>query len=159
MKRFFPPASFLFSVEILGNSASSAMIEAGFQEVSGISTEMSTDTINEGGENRFSHKVPARISNNSNLVLKRGLVAPSSIFGDWCRSHLSQGLNAVSKRKKIEPKNIIVHLLDAETQKPLMSWAFARAYPVKWEISNLNAKESNMVVETLTLTYAYFQVF
>lgn len=159
MTQFFPPASFFFSVEILGNSASSAMIEAGFQEVSGISTEMTTDSITEGGENRFIHKVPARMNSSNNLVLKRGLIASSSVFGDWCRSHLAQGLNAVTKSKKIEPKNIIVHLLDTSTQKPLISWAFARAYPVKWEISTLNAKENNMTVETLTLTYAYFQVF
>lgn len=154
----FPPVSFLFAVEILGNTGSNSRVEAGFQEVSGIGVEMQTDKIAEGGQNLFAHKVPSRISNDSNLVLKRGLITTSSVFGDWCRKHFSQGLNTVTKSQKIEPKNVIVHLLDVTTQKPIMAWAFANAYPVKWEISGLNAKESNFVVESLTLAYAYVAV-
>lgn len=155
---YFPPVSFLFSVEMLDNTTGGSRLEAGFQEVSGISVEMQTDKIPEGGQNLYAHKVPSRISNDSNLVLKRGLVTGSSVFGKWCRDHFSQGLNTVTNSKKIAPKNIIVHLLDIATQKPIMAWAFANAYPVKWEISGLNAKESNFVVESLTLAYSYFAV-
>jgi phage tail-like protein len=154
----YPPVGFSFAVQILGDSSSATSIEAGFQEVSGISAEMKTDPIPEGGENRFVHKVPARISNDSNVVLKRGLIPASSAFGDWCRSHFSQGLNAVTKQKKIMPKDIIVHLLDVDTQEPIMSWAFARTFPVKWEISTLNAKDNSIVVESLTMAYAYVVV-
>lgn len=151
-----PLAGFSFSVEILGDSSSGgASIEAGFQEVSGIQFDMGADKITEGGENRFAHKVPGRISNDNNLVLKRGLIVSSSGFGRWFRRHFSQGLNVVTESSKIAPQDIIVHLLDANTQMPLISWAFARTFPVKWEISGLSAKDSQIVVENLTLAYAY----
>lgn len=158
----YPSVGFLFAVEILKESMGGIDgVEAGFLEVSGIVTEMATDKIVEGGENRFVHKVPARISNDSNLVLKRGLIASKdSNFGKWCKEHLSQGLNAVQSGKRIQPKDIIVHLLDIENKerKPKMSWAFFRAYPIKWEISGFNAKESSYMVESISLVYAYAEV-
>jgi phage tail-like protein len=146
------PAGFLFSVEILGEpSANKSAIEAGFQEVGGINATMGFDKIAEGGENRFAHKVPTRVAYDTNLELKRGLIVAPSPFGDWCREHFSYGLN----NHVIKPKNIIVHLLD-EKQNPLMSWAFARAYPVKWEVAGLNARQSEIVVESIALAYQYF---
>lgn len=155
----FPPVGYVFIVQILGSSSSDpSSIEAGFQEVSGITAEMSTEKITEGGENRFVHTVPSRI-NNSDLVLKRGLIVSSSEFGKWCREHFKQGLNTVKEKNRIDVKDLIVHLLDVDTKKPIMSWAFAGAYPIKWEISGLNAKQSEIVVESLTLTYRYFSVF
>lgn len=155
MDSFFPSLGFLFSVEILGESTGSGHLEAGFLEVSGITPEMSTEKISEGGENLFMHKVPGRLSNDSTLVLKRGLItAAGSSFGKWCNEHLSQGLNGVSLDKKIVTKDIIVHLLDAQSKSPKMSWAFARAYPIKWEISGLIAEESHYMVESISLAYA-----
>ena len=150
------PYGFLFSVEILGKPlVNFTGIEAGFQEVLGINASMKLDSITEGGENRFVHKVPARVSFDSNLELKRGLMVADSPFGKWCRDHLSSGLNAVSVGKKIQTRDIIVHLLDSD-QKPLMSWQFVRAYPVKWEVTGLNAKQNDIAVESIELAYQYF---
>jgi phage tail-like protein len=150
------PYGFLFSVEILGNPlVNFTGIEAGFQEVSGINASMKFDSITEGGENRFVHKVPARTSFDSNLELKRGLIVASSPFGDWCRTHLSSGLNAMGPGKKIKTEDIIVHLLNSY-QVPLMSWQFVRAYPVKWEVNGLNAKQSEIAAESISLAYQYF---
>lgn len=146
----FPPQGFYFSVEILGTATS--VQEAGFQEVSGISATMGKDTIQEGGENRFVHKVPKNIE-YTDLQLKRGLIVADSQFGDWCLEHLSDGLNS-----KISVKDLIVHLMDTATKSPIMSWAFARAYPVKWDVSQLDARKSDIVVESLHITYAYFTV-
>ena len=147
---------FLFSVEILGKPATNlTSVEAGFQEVSGINATMNTDKITEGGENRFVHKVPGRVTYDNNLELKRGFIVASSPFGDWCRNNLSSGLNPLTGTTALQCEDIIVHLLDVD-QKPVMSWFFARAYPVKWEISGLNAKQSEIVVESISLVYQYF---
>lgn len=145
-----PPLSYYFSVEILGTQTS--LIEAGFQEVKGLSAEMETEPINESGENRFVHKVPKTVQ-HSNLELKRGLIVSSSLFGAWCLEQLASDLNS-----KIVTKDLVVHLLDQSTEggKPIISWAFARAYPVKWEIGQLNAGKSEIIVESLSIAYAYF---
>lgn len=152
------PLGFMFSVEILGSPASNRMgIEAGFQEVSGITANMSFDKIASGGENRFAYKVPGRISYDNNLELKRGLIVASSPFGDWCRSHFSNGINPLGTSQKIRVENIIVHLLDEE-QMPVLSWSFVRAYPVKWEVSGFVAGESKIAVESISLAYLYYSV-
>ena len=44
--------------------------EQRFQDVSGLSFEIETETFVEGGENRFEYKLPKRIK-YPNLVLKR----------------------------------------------------------------------------------------
>ncbi len=149
-----PPVSFYFSVQILGqNDRPFPPADASFQEVSGISATLSTEQISEGGQNRYTHKVPGR-AGYENLVLKRGLMVRSSSLGEWCLSILNQNLN-----KKIEPKTIKVSLLDANTDGvgALMSWVFTNAYPIKWEVSTLDAQKREIVVESITFAYSYFE--
>jgi phage tail-like protein len=49
-----------------------------------------------------------------------------------------------------------VSLLDA-TGAPLVSWRFVGAFPVRVEVSPLHAMESRIVIETLELSYRYFE--
>ena len=53
---------------------------------------------------------------------------------------------------RLELKNIVVKLLDPKGNE-LMSWEIEGAYPVKWSISNLNATENNVAVETIEFAY------
>jgi phage tail-like protein len=153
----YPPLGFSFYVEILGDSQQSgAHPRMGFKEVSGISASMEVQSFAEGGENRFEHKLPGRVKYDSHLELKQGLVLKDSPFGAWCMNHFSKGLNMVNQQQGIQTKNIIVHLMDASTDTPVMSWAFARAYPVKWDVSGFNAAQSEMMIASLSLAYAYF---
>jgi phage tail-like protein len=50
-----------------------ASVDAIFQEVSGISTEMLLNELREGGENRFGHRL-SKQTKHPNLVFKRGIV-------------------------------------------------------------------------------------
>lgn len=148
-----PPVGFYYSVQILGkNETPFPPADAGFQEVSGISVTMETEQIKEGGQNRFTHKVPGR-TNYENLVLKRGLLVRSSALADWCIKVLGGNLT-----KKIEPRTIKVSLLDANTDgnEAIMTWKFVNAYPIKWEVSSLDAGKSEIVVESITFAYNYF---
>ena len=43
-----------------------------------------------------------------------------------------------------------------EKSEPLRTWKVAHAVPKKWTVSDLNANENSIVVETLELTYRYF---
>ena len=51
---------------------------------------------------------------------------------------------------------IVVSLLNKEG-KPVKSWKFIDVYPVKIQISDLNAKENSLVIETLEMVYKYSQ--
>ncbi len=154
LPNYIPPVGFYFSVQMLGEGAPpTSPLDAAFQEVSGISVTLETESIKEGGENRFTHKVPGRTT-YQDLVLKRGLMAQSSGLADWCQQTLEGGLT-----QKIEPKTIMVSLLDANTDsgRAMMTWKFVNAYPVQWEIAPLAAQASEITIERITFAYSYFE--
>ena len=69
MGTYYPPAGFYFKVEIVGVAGMNEDTEQRFQEVSGLSVEIETEELKEGGENRFSYKLPKR-AKYPNLVLR-----------------------------------------------------------------------------------------
>ena len=57
----------------------------------------------------------------------------------------------------IQPKNIDVKLLN-EKHQPLMTWHLVNAYPTKWAVSDFNATNNAVVIESLQFFYQYFTV-
>lgn len=143
MTQQYHPVGFHFLVEFAGINKD----EIAFQSVAGLSVDVETEEISEGGENRFKHKVPVR-TKYPNLVLKRGLLVNSDVM-KWCKDAV--------ENFKFKPTSLIVKLLN-EKHEPLLSWSFVNAYPVKWSVSDFNAEENKLVIETLELTYNYFKV-
>jgi phage tail-like protein len=137
-----PPVGFYFKLTFNGE-------EYAFIEVSGISMEMETDEIVEGGENRFTHRVPIS-SSFSNLVLKRGIVSQNSELLRWCQNTLEGTLS-----NPITTNNVFVHLLDANANI-LRSWKFHNAYPVKYAVGPFQSETNEVAIETLELKYIYF---
>lgn len=146
MAEFYPPVAFYFTVSFAGISTT---VDAGFMEVSGIDASIETEEYHESGENRFKHRLPTGVK-FSELELKRGFVASNSDLGKWCRDTVETDFSA-----PIVTKDITVSLLD-EKGTPIMSWNFFNAWPVKWEISKFNSKDSEVAVETLKFSFNYF---
>jgi phage tail-like protein len=140
---YYPPVAFHFKVEIGLDSLHENDVR--FQEVSGLSRELGVEQVAEGGENRFEHRLPAR-GKFGNLVLKRGLLTESGVI-TWIK-------NAI-ENFEFKPADVLVTLLDEE-HKPLASWSFVAAWPVKWSLGAFDAKKNEVVVETLELAYRYF---
>jgi len=138
----YPPVAFHFKVEF-----ASLKSEYQFQSVSGLSIELETEEIAEGGENRFKHKLPVR-TKFPNLVLKRGLLTDSALIR-WCRDAVED--------YKIVPTDLTISLLN-EDHEPLMTWNVVHAWPLKWSMPDFNAEESKMVIETIELAYNYFNI-
>jgi phage tail-like protein len=145
MAEYYPPVQFHFSVDF--SSVSDQANDTRFQSVGGLNVEMETETVKEGGENRFTHLLPLR-SKYQNLTLKRGLLRDSKLI-EWMLRTFNDLV--------VEPKDIVVKLLNEE-HEPLMSWNIVRAWPVKWNVSDFNAEESKVVIETLEIHYQYFTV-
>lgn len=117
-----------------------------FQEVSGLSSTIETETLLEGGENRFAHKLPKRPSYQP-LQLKRGLLQGSGLV-HWCK-------NAI-ENFNFRPTNVVVTLLN-EKHLPIMGWRVMNAYPTKWEVARFNAEQSEIAIETMEFEYQYFK--
>lgn len=145
MAQYYPPVSFHFSVNIEGLSTT-VDHDIRFQEVSGLNVSIDEETLEEGGENRFVHRLPGRVKYEK-LVLKRGLLKGSALIG-WFRDAVES--------YRFDPKNVTVYLLNEE-HEPLEAWTFVQAYPVKWSISSFNAQNNEIAIETIELNFQFFR--
>jgi phage tail-like protein len=142
----YPPTSFSFVVNGISTTEG---IDSRFQSVSGLSTEIGSEEYAEGGENRFLHQLPLR-PKYPNLILKRGLVANSELI-QWCRNAM--------ERFEFEPRDLIITLSGGvESTAPAMVWNVVGAYPVKWDVSEFNAEENKLAIETIELKYRYYTI-
>ncbi len=152
--QFYQTVGFHFAVEFVGLGQNDQSIDARFQSVTGLDVQFETDTIKEGGENRFEHVVPVR-RKYSNLTLKRGLLSPGSAseITKWCK-HAFDNL-FIEIVQPIQPINLVVSLLN-ENHEVLMMWEINHAWPVNWKIGELNAERSEVLIETIELHYNHF---
>jgi phage tail-like protein len=117
-----------------------------FQKVSGLSAEVETEPLSEGGQNLYTQTLPKGIKYN-NLVLERGMVIGSP---------LNLEFNATMSLFKFATSNVLVTLL-GEDKLPRAAWLFIKAYPVKWSTSDLNS-EPELVIDTMELAYTRMQI-
>lgn len=117
-----------------------------FQDVSGLSAEMGIEEIQEGGENRFTHRLPTR-AKYSNLILKRAMLTDSGLI-KWF-------VDAI-ENFEFSPSTVLVKLLDQD-HEPMVTWNFIKAWPVKWAVSDFKATENAIAIETIELAYQYFR--
>ena len=108
--------------------------------------ERDVKEIVEGGENRFTHRLPDR-PKNGNLVLNRGMVTNSKLV-KWFQDAI--------ENFQITRTDVTVVLLN-ENSEPLSSWVFEGAWPVSWEVTGMNALEGSIMVEKLELAYQRFR--
>lgn len=143
----YPPVAFHFAVSfgIPGRDADCA-----FQEVGGLAAEMDTETVIEGGENRFVYQLPKAVK-HPRLVLKRGVAPFTSRLVTWCRDVLESGL-----AYPVTTKLLRVSLLD-EAGQGLRVWSFEHAYPVKWEVEPFQSSKNAVAIEKVELAYQLFR--
>ena len=144
MAIYMPPVGFHFRVDVLGMRN---VDDVRFTEVGGLSVEMGSEEVPEGGENRFAQKYPTR-AKYPELVLKRGLLRSSEVW-DWLRECIVD--------YRIQPRAVDVALLN-ERHEPLMTWHLVGAWPTRWAVGDLNAANNTYALESLQLAYQYFTV-
>lgn len=141
-----PILGFRFGVFFFIGGAIPNPVDFRFQRVSGINASVNTMSVEEGGQNLFSHRLPVKVQ-YENLVLERGMPVVSPLAIEF---------NVTMSQFKFFPSNVLVSLLD-EAGSPVASWLFIKAYPVTWSISDLDAEANSIVVETMELAYERFQ--
>lgn len=144
MNEYYPPWSFYYKVEF---SISKEKNDVRFQAVSGLSVEYDMEEYKEGGENRYTHHLPAR-TKYTDMVLKRGMVTGSEVI-DWF-------LSAFRERNFV-PADVNVILMN-EKGEPLRTWKVVHAIPKKWLVSDFNSNDNAIVIETMELSYRYFTI-
>jgi phage tail-like protein len=114
-----------------------------FAECSGLSVEYDIFEYQEGGEQRFVHKLRGGLK-YPNLVLKRGVTYEDALV-QWF----------FDRSDREERGNITLNLLGDDGEQ-VRSWSFASAFPVKWSGPSFSAKSTNVATETLEIAHQGF---
>ncbi|MGD9570319.1 MAG: phage tail protein [Thermoleophilia bacterium] len=111
-----------------------------FTEVSGLTMEYEVLDYPEGGVNDFVHKLRGRMK-FANLVLTRGITHEESFF-KW----------VLDCREKTARRDVSVTMYSNDL-KPIRTWSFAGAFPVKWTGPGLKAASGEVAVEQLEIAH------
>ena len=147
---FYQTVNFHFMVEFDFSNLKSEGFEKitadlRFQSVAGLDSSLETETIKEGGENRFEHVIPIRRKYGP-LTLKRGLMKTTdSTVSKWLKK-------AFDDEVVIPLPTVDVSLLDHD-HASLMHWTLNNVWPRSWKIGELNAERGEVLIETLELNY------
>jgi phage tail-like protein len=117
-----------------------------FQEVSGLEVTVGTESLAEGGENRFSHQLPTRPTYGK-LVFKRSLKVTSRLT-KWIRDAIEDF--------EFQPAEVLITLLN-DQHLPVAAWVVVNAYPIKWSVTPFKAQENSLAIESMELTCNYFR--
>jgi phage tail-like protein len=142
MPRTDPYPGYNFLVTFDGIGGSEGGVQGAFSEVSGLETEIEVIEYRSGGDSTNTVRKLQGLQKFSNVTLKRGFIADLT-FWNWIDSAM-QG--------QVLRTTFSVALLD-EARNPVLQWNFVRGWPCKWKASLLNAKGSEIVIETLELCH------
>jgi len=131
-----PLLGFRFGVFFFKSNGLLNPLDIRFKKVSGIGATISVNA----------DRLPEEVKYD-NLLLERGLTVGSLLSAEF---------DVAMSQFKFSPANVLVSLLDG-AGIPISSWLFMKAYPVKWRISDLDADQNQVVIETMELIYHRMQ--
>lgn len=122
-------------------------VTIGFTEVNGLGGEQQVAEYREGTDPFLNmRKIPGLMS-YPNLVLKRGITQDNSALG-W-----REAMAIVGAAARLDfRRRVAVHILDRQGNFK-RSWAAVNAFPVKWDLADVAANKSDILIETLELTH------
>ncbi|MDD4802450.1 MAG: phage tail protein [Syntrophomonas sp.] len=138
--RVDPYRSYRFSVEIDG------ITEAYFTEVTGIEVSYDVIEFRSGDLSGNAWKMPGLV-NNPIITLKQGVTDNMEIY-EWIKGE--PGMAGA-----IERKDVTIKAID-ESSAELAVWTLYDAWPSRYVVSDFNASESKVLIETLEIAYEGF---
>ena len=129
-----PFKSFRFRVEIDG------VVAATFKSVSGLAAEAEVIEYRELGGSQ-SLKLPGRIR-YPNVSLRRGLTTSPDLWNWW----------ETVRDGTLQRRTVLIELLD-DSGQTVLRWSLQEAWPVKWELSELDASKNEIAIETLEIAH------
>jgi len=117
--------------------------EVAFQEVSGLDTEVDIIEYRAGNSQDFSTVKMPGLRKASDITLKKGMFKGDSALFDYFME---------AKMNTIKRETVTIQLLDEE-HNPMFTWTLKNAFPMKVAGTDLNAENSEVAVEEITLAH------
>ena len=121
---------------------------AAFMECKLPSLQVDTEDIKEGGQNTYVHKLPVRI-NVGSITLRHGVTRSAELL-KWYFQVLDGDIENATRQ-------VTVIVYDV-TRKPLATWNFRNAYPIKWSGPTLKTDDNSVAIEEIEFVYHTFTV-
>lgn len=121
-----------------------------FSAVSGLQMKIEVETYKEGGENKFEHQFPGRVTWD-NLVFKRGITNDDNLF-KWFDSTVGSGFE---KSSKFSRRTAGITMISADGKR-LRSWKVVDAFPVRWKGPDFDASTQEVPTEELEVAHHGF---
>lgn len=137
------PMTHRFGVTFLHAGLIPNLIDVRFQEVSGLAAKVITQNDPCASPTLSSSKIPMGIEYGE-LTLRRGVVLGSIV---------SKQVEEVFRSFSFFRSDILVTIF-TELGIPRGAWMFSEAFPVEWQLADLNAMEESVLVETMMLSYS-----
>lgn len=135
-------SSFRFSVAVDGINY------AAFTEFTLPSLQVETQDIKEGGQNSFAHKLPIRVTAGT-ATLKHGIATDFTLL-NWYMDVLKGDIAAATRQVTVVMYN--------ELTVPMMTWAFRKAYPVKWGGPSFKSDSNGVAIEEIEFVHHGFDI-
>ncbi|MCU1501011.1 MAG: hypothetical protein JWM12_365 [Ilumatobacteraceae bacterium] len=141
VQRDDPYGSFNFLVDL--GTGDTASVRAGFQEVSGLNTEMTQAEYRNGNEKVNHVRKVTGMYKVGDVTFKRGLIGSDDLFL-W--------ITETRKGQQTAMRSVTITLQD-EAHGPVMTWKLTRARPLRYTGPSLNGKGgTDVAVEELVVS-------
>ena len=137
-----PYTQFNFLVD-LGNGVTDGP-QAGFQEVSAISTEVAVVEYRNGNAKENSPIKITGLNKASDVTLKRGVIGALDLF-NW--------LNDIRNGNQNAFRTVTIQLQSEDHGQTVLTWKLLRARIVKHTSGPFNARGSDVAIEEMVLAY------
>lgn len=129
-----PPPAFYFEVEIAGQQIGF------FKSVGGLKIETEVIEFQEGGSTGVIRKL-AGATRYANIRLSRAFTGDRFLY-NWFTAQKPQPIRVDGR----------ITMFDRQGA-PIASWHFTHGFPVKWELSELDASKNEVVIETIEIAH------
>lgn len=123
-----------------------------FTQVDGLEMEIEVESIDEGGQNDFSHKLPGRLK-WPNIKLTRGVTQSDNLV-EWMRQ--SAGEEFDGNKNKLTRSTVGIVMLSS-SGRPLREWQVEGAFPVSWKGPSFSASDDDVLTEELEIAHHGFR--
>ena len=145
--RELPYAQFTFLVD-LGTGQTDGP-EAGFQEISGLSTSVEVIEYRNGNDKENGPRKLTGLSRVGDVTLKRGIIGSLNLY-KW--------INQIRNGDSAAVRTVTIQLQNEDHTAVVMTWKLLRARIIKHTSGPLNAKGTDVAIEEMTLAYERLEI-
>ena len=132
-----------FGVTFLHAGVVTNPIDIRFMEISGLGAKVTTQADRSASPTLSASQIPTGLEYRE-LTLRRGVVTASP---------LSAQVETVFRSFRFFRSDILITVF-SEAGFPTGAWMFSEAFPVEWQLADLNAMNEAVLVESLLLSYS-----